>query len=96
MVIGIIDPVSTKFRDGEDPGADVAKWLARHGCNVTVRQFPSGGRDIGDVILERSKECGADLIVMGSYGHSRTREAFFGGTTRTMIEQTEKAVFLAH
>ena len=96
VVIGIIDPVSTEFRDGEDPGADVAKWLAHHGCNVTVRQFPSGGRDIGDVILERSKECGADLIVMGSYGHSRTREAFFGGTTRTMIEQTEKAVFLAH
>lgn len=96
VIIGIVDPVATEFREGEDPGVDVARWLAHHGCNVSVRQFPSGGQPVGDVILERSKECGAELIVMGSYGHSRTREAFFGGTTRTLIEQTEQAVFLAH
>lgn len=96
VVIGIIDPVATAYRDGEDPGVDVAKWLAHHNCNVSVRQFPSGNREIGGVILQRSKESGADLVVMGSYGHSRTREAFFGGTTRTLIEQTEQAVFLAH
>ena len=96
VIIGLIDPVATEYRDGEDPGVDVAKWLAHHGCNVSVRQFPSGGREIGEVMLERSKECGADLVVMGSYGHSRTREAIFGGTTRTVINQTEQAVFLAH
>jgi nucleotide-binding universal stress UspA family protein len=25
---------------------------------------------------------GADLLVMGGYGHSRVRELFFGGATR--------------
>lgn len=96
VIIGTVDPVMKEFRDGEDPGVNVAKWLTHHGCNVVVRQYPSGGQDIGDCILSRSKEAGADLIVMGSYGHSRTREAFFGGTTRTLIEQTDQAVFLAH
>ena len=96
VIVATIDPVMTEFREGEDPGVDVAKWLTRHGCNVEVRQYPSGGKEIGDSILDRSKEYGADLIVMGSYGHSRTREAFFGGTTRTLIEQTDQAVFLAH
>ncbi len=96
VIIATFDPVMSEHVDGEDPGADVATWLAHHGCEVTVRQYPSGGRGIGEGILERSRECGADLVVMGSYGHSRTREAFFGGTTRTLIEQTDQAVVLAH
>jgi len=96
VIIGAVDPVMTEFREGEDPGVDVAKWLTHHGCNVVVQQYPSGGQGIGDCILDRSRESGADLIVMGSYGHSRTREAIFGGTTRTLIEQRDQAVFLVH
>lgn len=96
VVIATVDPVTSEFRDGEDPGVDIAKWLSHHGCNVDVQQYPSGGQPIGDSILKRTKEVGADLIVMGAYGHSRTREALFGGTTRTLIEQTDQAVFLAH
>lgn len=96
VIIGTVDPVMSEYGAGEDPGVDVAKWLTHHGCKVTVQQYPSGGRDVGSCILDRSKEVGADLIVMGSYGHSRAREAFFGGTTRTLIEQTDHAVFLAH
>lgn len=96
VIIATIDPVMTEYRDGEDPGVDVAKWLTHHGCTVSVQQYPSGGQEIGDCILAKATECGADLIVMGSYGHSRTREAIFGGTTQTLIEQTDQAVFLAH
>ena len=96
VVIGTIDPVMTELREGEDPGVDVAQWLTHHGCKVVVQQYPSGRQDTGDCILNRSKEYGADLIVMGSYGHSRTRQAIFGGTTRALIEQTDQAVFLAH
>lgn len=96
VCIGTIDPVMTEFRDGEDPGVDVAKWLTHHGCTVVVQQYPSGGHDIGPCILDRSKETGADLIVMGSYSRSKAREAIFGGTTRTLISQTDQTVFLAH
>lgn len=96
VTIGCIDPVMNEYQQGEDPGVDVAAWLTHHGCSVTVQQYPSGGRDIGQCILDRSSEVGADLVVMGSYSHSRTREALFGGTTRTMIDQTDQAVFMAH
>ena len=96
VIIGTIDPVMTEYREGEDPGVGVADWLSHHGCTVTVQQYPSGGIDVGTCLLARSKEVGADLIVMGSYGHSRTREAIFGGTTRTLVDQTEQAVFFAH
>ncbi|MFX0543061.1 universal stress protein [Roseovarius sp. S4756] len=96
VIIGTVDPVKNEFGDGEDPGVDVARWLTHHGCNVTVQQYPSGGQTVGQCILDRAEEVGADLVVMGSYGHSRTRQAFFGGTTRTMVDQTDQAVFLAH
>ncbi|HCQ63670.1 MAG TPA: universal stress protein [Rhodobacteraceae bacterium] len=96
VTIGIFDPVMTENRDGENPGSELAEWLSRHGCNVRVNQYPSGGKEIGDCIVGRAKETGADLVVMGAYGHSRLREDLFGGTTRTMIEQRELAVLLAH
>jgi nucleotide-binding universal stress UspA family protein len=96
VTIGIIDPVMNDDGEAEDPGVDVAKWLTHHGCTVTVQQYPSGGNEVGRCILDRSREIGADLIVMGAYSHSRFREALFGGTTRTLIDQKDQAVFLAH
>ena len=96
VVVAIIDPVTTAFRDGEDPGADVALWLSHHGCKLSVQQMPSGGQQIDAALLRKGKETGADLIVMGGYDRSRMREIVFGGTTRSMVEQVEFPVFLAH
>lgn len=96
IVIGCIDPVMIAERDGQDPGTDVAAWLSHHGCRVTVSQYPSGGKPIGPCIQDRAREVGADLIVMGAYGHARMIQTVFGGTTRSMVEQTNLAVFLAH
>ncbi len=96
VTIACFDPAMTADRDGEDPGADIAAWLSHHGCRVTVKQAPSGGREIGRCIQDSAQEHGADLIVMGAYGQSRMREALFGGTTRTMLEQTELRVLFAH
>ncbi|WP_375543807.1 hypothetical protein [Leisingera aquaemixtae] len=33
---------------------------------------------------------------MGAYGHSRLRQAVFGGTTRSLLEQTALPVLFAH
>jgi nucleotide-binding universal stress UspA family protein len=96
VVIVCFDPVMTASQDGQDPGVEVAKWLSHHGCNVTVSQFPSGGREIGQAIQDRATEFGADLVVMGAYGHARMIQTVLGGTTRTMMEQTDLPLLLAH
>ncbi|MFK7838574.1 MAG: universal stress protein [Sulfitobacter sp.] len=96
VVIACFDPVMTATQDGQDPGVDVAEWLSHHGCNVTVSQFPSGGREIGQAIQDRATEFGADLVVMGAYGHARMIQTVLGGTTRTMMEQTDLPLLLAH
>jgi nucleotide-binding universal stress UspA family protein len=96
VVIGCIDPVMTPERDGQDPGTDLAAWLSHHGCKVTVSQFPGGGLPVGQCIQDRANEVGADLVVMGAYGHARMLQTVLGGTTRSMVKQTQLPVFLAH
>lgn len=96
VIIGLFDPDMTGFNDSTDPGTDIAGWLSHHGCNVTLSQFPSGGLEIGQCIQDRATELGAHLVVLGAYGHSRMRQAVFGGTTRTMLDQSSLPVLLAH
>ena len=96
VIVGCFDPVTTAAADGADPGTELAAWLSHHGCNVTLSQYPSGGQEIAQCIQDRAKETGADLVVMGAYGHARMLQAVFGGTTRTMMEQIDLPVLLAH
>jgi nucleotide-binding universal stress UspA family protein len=62
-------------------GSDIAHHLARHGLKVVVERQPAGDVDIASIILSRAADNGADLIVMGGYGHSRLREVVLGGAT---------------
>ena len=96
ITVGCVDPQTTEFEDGEDPGNQIANWLSHHGAKVTVHQYPSGGIDTATVIRRRAKEIGADLIVMGAYGHTRMREMVFGGVTNSMLQDPDVPVFLAH
>ena len=96
VTIACIDPDASRFADGENPGADLATWLSHHGCHVTVQEYSSGHHRVGETLLARAKEHGADLVVMGAYGHRRWNERFFGGTTETMIKQTDVPVLLTH
>lgn len=92
VTLAVIDPV----KDHDDASISIAAWLSHHGCKVNVEQIPSAGRPIVDVLLRCAREDGDDLIVLGAYGHTRMRQRLFGGTTRSIIEQTTQAVFLAH
>jgi len=96
VTVALFDPVSISAYDGENPGTDVAAWLTHQGCRVAVQQYASGGEEIATAIVKRAKETGAELIVMGAYDHSRLREKVFGGTTRSLIEQSAFPVLLSH
>lgn len=80
---------------GEQPGADLALWLARHGVKATAAQ-QHAGFDVGEQILSRAADTDADLIVMGAYGHSRTRELVLGGATRTLLGAMTVPVLMSH
>ncbi|MCX7891516.1 MAG: universal stress protein [Burkholderiales bacterium] len=81
---------------GAVPGADVATWLARHGVRVEVTEEHAADRDIGGHLLSLAADLGADLLVMGGYGHSRLAELVLGGVTRTVLESMTLPVLMAH
>ena len=81
---------------GELPGADIALWLARHGVKVNVDETVTAGVDIGNSLLSKAADLGAELVVMGGYGHSRLRQFVFGGVTRTLLETMTVPVLMAH
>lgn len=81
---------------GDVPGADIAEHLARHGLNITVANTVGLDIDVGDVLLNQVADSGADLIVMGAYGHSRMRELVLGGATRHILGHMTVPVLLSH
>jgi nucleotide-binding universal stress UspA family protein len=91
-----IDPKIGETAHGEEPGADIAAHLARHGVNVQAVARPSLGASAGSAVLDYAKQIGADLVVAGGYGHSRLRERVLGGATRDMLHTTTVAVLFAH
>jgi len=81
---------------GAEPGADIALFLARHDVKVEVAQEHSGSLDVGNFLLSRLADSGADLLVMGAYGHSRLRELVLGGMTRTILDSMTIPVLMSH
>jgi nucleotide-binding universal stress UspA family protein len=81
---------------GEEPGADIARHLARHGLKVEVAKAVAD--DVADsaLLLNHASDMGADLLVMGAYGHSRLREFILGGVTRSLLREMTVPVLLSH
>lgn len=80
---------------GQQPGADIALYLARHSIKVNVIQ-QSTEIDIGNALLSLAANQNSDLMVMGCYGHSRFREVLLGGPTRTVLQSMTIPVLTAH
>lgn len=93
--ITMIDPQATEDGLNIEPGTDLAAYLAHHGARITIDRLPGGGQPVAETLRRHAVDMAADMIVMGAYGHSRLRQRFFGGVTRSMIEQTDLPVFMA-
>lgn len=80
---------------GEQPGADIALYLARHDIKTEVMQQHTD-IDVGNALLSLTMHLGSDLIVMGCYGHTRFREVLLGGATRTVLASMTVPVLMSH
>jgi nucleotide-binding universal stress UspA family protein len=70
----------------QDPqAADVLPYLAMHGIEADVVEFPVDRGHVGAGLLAAAQSFGADLLGMGAYAHSRLRQAILGGVTRHVL-----------
>ncbi len=90
------DPQKDPALRGAVPGADLAETLARHGVNAEAMGYPTDGMDAGQALMRCADDCGAGLIVMGAYAHSRLTEFIFGGATRFVLTRMNRPVLMSH
>jgi nucleotide-binding universal stress UspA family protein len=72
------------------------QYLALHGVKVIRKSARLGPPSIGDMLVQGAADLGADLLVIGGYGHSHLRESFLGGVTADVLARAAVPVFLAH
>jgi nucleotide-binding universal stress UspA family protein len=91
----VIDPAKHTREHGEEPGADIALFLARHDCKVETQHLPAGGLDAGEALLSHLADRDSDLLVMGAYGHARLRQLVLGGVTQTILGEMTVPVMMS-
>jgi nucleotide-binding universal stress UspA family protein len=92
--ICVIDP-PRHAADRSDPGGAIAQYLMRQGAHAEVSVMAGSNAKAGELLVRHAREVGADLIVAGAYGHSRLREAVFGGATRSLLESATGPILMA-
>ena len=83
---------------GDQAGASLeaaAAMLRRHGVAVHSHRVDEPDGNAGEVLLAQCSAEGADLLVMGAYGHARLRELVFGGATRHVLREATLPVLFS-
>jgi nucleotide-binding universal stress UspA family protein len=94
--IDVVIVASGRQKSDEIPGVDMGEHLARHALKIEVKRLVSGDLDVANTILSYAADSGADLIVMGGFGHSRLREFVLGGVTRGILGSMTVPALMSH
>jgi nucleotide-binding universal stress UspA family protein len=79
-----------------DSAIALATNLSRHGVNAIQEQVRCDNQSVADALRACVTSHRTDLLIMGAFGHSRLREAIFGGTTRSFINDPPTSLLVAH
>jgi nucleotide-binding universal stress UspA family protein len=88
--------ILTIGKEFAEEAPSVVQYLARHGVNATHRAAADAKAGIGCQLLDDAKAVGADLLVMGGFGHAPWRESLFGGATRDVVRGGLLPILLSH
>jgi nucleotide-binding universal stress UspA family protein len=95
VTVAIVEESGATEQQQLESGADIGRYLSRHDVSSEVRKI-AGWDNTGKAIMNEAKQIGADMIVMGGYGHGRLRELVLGGATRRALTEAAIPVLMAH
>jgi len=81
---------------GHMQGTQLARYLERHGVDVSVAELPRVSPDVDRLLVSHLEAIGAELLVMGAYGHTPFKERILGGTTIGVLNNCPVPVLMAH
>ena len=73
---------------------ELAAYYALRGIKADIHRFEAGNP--GAALLDLTVELGANMLVMGAYGHTHERETLFGGNTQAIVDKAEIPTVLVH
>ena len=79
-----------------NPALRLSEYLDLHGINTTVALVQAKRRPIASALQEHVLEIGADMMVMGAFGHSRMHDFVMGGATTGILRDLKLPVLLSH
>lgn len=82
--------------EGKTSAEALVKHLQNHAVKARGQQIVAAGMSAGEALLSALADYSVDLLVMGAYGHSRTREMVLGGVTATLLESMTAPVLLSN
>lgn len=94
--VRVVTVIDEKPTAGPGIGDDLVRHLALHGVSATVDEVKLEGDSIGKTLRSYVAGQRIDLLVMGAFGHSRTREFILGGATRSMLDDPPVPLLMAH
>lgn len=92
---GPIHVVTVREKESDFPATDALSYLSRHGIHAELHEVTATG-SVSDAIAQTAGKLGAQMIVMGVFGHSRLRELLLGGVSRDLLDRSEIPLLLAH
>jgi nucleotide-binding universal stress UspA family protein len=91
-----VNPQAEREHTQDVPAGDICATLARHAVKCEAVEEVRPGAGVGETLLACAKDWGADLLVMGCYGHTRLREFVFGGASRHVLSRMSIPVLMSH
>lgn len=74
----------------------VIEWLHNHNINADVEYVLQKSETTSEALVNHVNSGPGELLVMGAYGHSRLSERVFSGVSHTLLDKSEKSLFIAH
>lgn len=94
--VTVLTVVGEKPLGNDDIGARLATGLRERGFAAETLTVEAEDCPIAETLQERAVEAGADLLVMGGYGHSRIRDFVLGGATQGALDELRLPVLMSH
>lgn len=95
-VIVLGDVGLVRARGCSDPPGGIAAYLESKGVPVSSSRHRIDAAAAGESLASAAADVGADLLVMGAYGHSRISEWILGGATRHLLQHGPLPLFMQH
>ena len=100
-VLALADEVTvltvTDDKPMDGPSVETLRdYLEDHGIRSVSVNLQRGDWPVGEALQDAALECGAGLLVMGGYGHSRLREFALGGATRSVLARPRLPILMSH